>query len=66
MYALQRKDYKAVGALAGMSVSQGGNGFPILADAVYDYMTSGKTTNCNIPVEDLPSSIRFLVEQVKQ
>ena len=37
-----------------MSVVQGGSGFPLLADAVIDYLSIGKNTGIQVPDEDLP------------
>jgi len=47
-----------------MSITQGGPGFPILADSVFTYFATGKTTNVQIDVDDLPPAIKCLVEQV--
>ena len=40
-----------------MSIAQGGNGFPFLAKAVYDYIVTGKHTNVGIPVESVPEGL---------
>ena len=53
-----------MGAFAAMSVAQGGSGCPIFAETVFAYFHTGKTTNLNIPMEDLPLPIKSLVEQV--
>ena len=49
---------------AGMSIAQGGPGFPILADATYHYITTGETTGLKISNEDLPLQIKNVVNQV--
>ena len=61
---VQNGDYRTIGAYAAMSVTQGGPGFPILADSVFTYFSTGITTNLNIDVGDLPPAIKCLVEQV--
>ena len=47
-----------------MSITQGGPGFPIFAEAVFTYISTGKTANYNIATQDLPPGIMCLVEQV--
>jgi len=47
-----------------MSIAQGGPGFPGLASAVYDYLTTGKTTNIQVSSEDLPIQLKTIVNQV--
>ena len=47
-----------------MSIIQGGLGLPILASVVFKYFTTGLTTNLEIPTEQLPSTLKYFVEQV--
>lgn len=59
----QNRDYFALGAYAAMSVTQGGPGFPVLADADYQYFVTGKTTNLHIPSEfSAGTAIYFLTQ----
>ena len=60
----QREDFKIIGAYAGMSIAQGGQGLPILADVAFLYFHTGATTNLIVPTEDLPAHVRCVVEQV--
>ena len=61
----QNRDYFALGAYAAMSVTQGGPGFPVLADAVYQYFVIGKTTNLHIPSDCLPPILKYFMQQVQ-
>ena len=48
-----------------MSILQGGNGFPFLADAVYDYFCTGVYTGINVTNEEIPdSTLQFVIEKV--
>jgi len=60
----QRNDFLHIGWYAGMSLIQGGPGFPLLADAVYHYLCTGEITGMTATVEDLPLMIKQLVQQV--
>lgn len=53
-----------IGWYAGMSLVQGGPGFPLLADAVYQYLCTGETTAVPVADEDLPLMIKALVQEV--
>ena len=53
-----------IGWYAGMSLIQGGPGFPLLPDAVYEYLCTGETTDMTVADEDLPLMIKELVQQV--
>ena len=48
-----------------MSVVQGGSGFPLLADAVIDYLSTGKSTGIQVLDEDLPLMLKNILQQVK-
>ena len=56
--------FKAMGCYAGMSIAQGGPGFPILADALFRYMTTGQTTGIKVPSEHLPLQLQSVVAEV--
>ena len=47
-----------------MSIIQGGQGFPVLADATYHYMTTGETTDIKVSNENLPLHLKNIVDQV--
>ena len=48
-----------------MSVIQGGSGFPFLLIPVYSYISSGKYTNIEVMVDDIPDpSLKFAIEKV--
>ena len=47
-----------------MSITKGGPGFPVLADAVYKYFVTGKTTNLHIPSDSIPSILKYFAQQV--
>ncbi|XP_065906067.1 G2/M phase-specific E3 ubiquitin-protein ligase-like [Dysidea avara] len=63
--AIQKKDFMRIGWYAGISVVQGGPGFPLLSDSVYQYLCTGETTNIEIDDEDLPLMIKALIQQIK-
>lgn len=48
-----------------MSIAQGGNGFPFLSKVVYSYITSGKYTNIDIDLNDIPDpTLQFALVKV--
>ena len=48
-----------------MSVAQGGNGFPFLAEPVYDYLCTGRSTGISISVTDIPDpTLQFVAQKV--
>ena len=49
---------------AGMSIVQGGPGFPVLADATYCYITTGEATDVKVSNKDLPLHLKNVVDQV--
>ena len=53
-----------MGAYAAMLITQGGCGCPIFAESVLNYFAYGKMVNVCIPTEELPSSIKAMVDQV--
>ncbi len=40
-----------------MSICQGGNGFPFLAEAIFTYMATGEYTNICVNTEDIPGNL---------
>ena len=59
------KEFYSLGVYTAMSVVQGGNGFPFLADCVYEYLVSGVSTGIRIPMDKVPDpSLRFALEKV--
>ncbi|XP_065900336.1 G2/M phase-specific E3 ubiquitin-protein ligase-like isoform X1 [Dysidea avara] len=63
--AIQAGHFKAMGCYAGMSIAQGGPGFPILADALFRYMTTGQTTGIKVPSEHLPLQLQSVVAEIE-
>ena len=52
----QAGDFKRIGILVGMSLVQGGSGFPFFAPAMYDYMC-GKDVCSLVPtVDEIPDA----------
>ena len=48
-----------------MSITQGGSGFPFLAEPVYHYICTGEYTNVNIDNVDVPDpTLRFVLGKV--
>ena len=48
-----------------MSITQGGNGFPFLSEAVYTYLSTGKYTNIIVDTNDVPGEmLKYAVEKV--
>ena len=46
-----------------MSIVQGGNGFPALHPAVYNYMVTGTYLNLDVAILDIPDAgVRCLIE----
>ena len=64
-YLIQRQDFRLIGFYAGMSVIQGGPGFPLLADEVIQYLSTGKSTGIQVADEDLPLLMKSLFQEVK-
>ena len=62
---MQRSEFKNLGILIGMSIVQGGYGFPALHPAVYKYMVTGTYLNLNVPSTDVPDAgVCALIDQV--
>lgn len=58
-------EFRSIGILIGMSIIQGGNGFPALHPAVYNYMLTGTYLNLDVDLSDIPDAgVRFLIEKV--
>lgn len=50
-----------------MSITQGGNGFPHLADAFYQYMAKGVYTNITVDTADVPGAVlKYAVQKVPE
>ena len=61
----QRSEFRNIGTLIAMSITQGGHGFPVLHHTVYQYMVTGSYLNDDIDVNDIPhTGVRVLVEEV--
>ena len=58
------KDFMHIRWYAGISFVQGGPGFPLLTDAVHQYLCTGETSNVEIDDEDLSLVIKELILQV--
>ena len=57
----------SMGILIGMSITQGGNGFPAFHPAVYHYMATGSYLNLDVAPPDIPdASVRVLIEKAKK
>ena len=59
-------DFKLIGYYAGMSVTQGGPGFPLLTQTMYQYMSTGEIPSVHAEIDDenLPIQIKDLVNKV--
>ncbi len=61
----QGRDLYNLGRYIGMSIIQGGSGLPCLADPVYDYFCTGKSTDVKIANKDIPENVlSFVVNKV--
>jgi len=48
-----------------MSIVQGGNGFPFLAEPVYDYLCTGRCTGISVGITTIPDpTLQFVVTKV--
>lgn len=48
-----------------MSITQGRNGFPFLAECVYTYLCSGESAGISVPTDKVPyQTLRFALEKV--
>lgn len=57
----------SVVVLIGMSITQGGSGFPVFHPALYHYMVTGSYLNLDVATPDIPdASVCFLVEKVRE
>ena len=63
---MHRRQYFILGGYAAMQVAQGVCGCPIFADPVFSYCTYGKMLNVGIPTDQLTSSIKAIVHQVRE
>jgi hypothetical protein len=54
LITVQAQHFYYLGVYTAMSVVQGGCGLPVLAEAVYDYILSGKCTNIDVSISDIP------------
>ena len=49
-----------------MSITQGGNGFPVLADCVYKYLCNGDCTGISVPTDKIPDqTLQFAIQKVQ-
>ena len=48
-----------------MFITQGGPGFPVLADFVFAYISCGRVTNLTVHEDGLLLNIKRLVEEVR-
>ena len=46
--------YKRIGVLVGMSLVQGGSGYPFFAPAVYDYLTGKDVCSISPGINEIP------------
>lgn len=63
-FFIQNRDFYNLGRYTGMSIMQGGNGFPFFATPVYDYYCYGKSTGFSVSNKELPdSTLAYIVEK---
>ena len=61
MYVGKRSN--SLGVFTAMSITQGGNGFPFLAECVYTYLCSGESTGIFVPTDKVPDqTLRLALE----
>lgn len=49
----------------GLSICNGGNGLPVLAEPVYNYFAHGKCTDIALPNSNVPDgTLQFVLERV--
>lgn len=61
----QARHFYNLGVYMGMSICQGGSGFPYLAESVYTYICTGKCTEIAVESEDAPDPLlKFVLEKV--
>ena len=61
----QDKDLYYFGIYIAISIIQGGNGFPFLAEPVYSYMCTGTATGIEILTKDIPDpTLLYIIEKV--
>ena len=55
-----------VGRYIGMSIIQGGSGFPFLAPPVFEYLVSGKCVGMEIEDQNIPDeTLQFVAKKVQ-
>ena len=65
-HLMQARDFYNLGRYCSMSICQGGNGLPFMAEQVYDYLSVGKSAGLMIDVNDVPGHIlQFVIQKVK-
>jgi len=62
---LQNHSFYNLGRYVVMSIVQGGNGFPFLAEPVYDYLCTGRCTGISVGITTIPDpTLQFVVTKV--
>ena len=61
----QANDFYNLACYISMSICQGGSGIPFLAQPVYSYLCTGKSTGITVDNADIPDPVlQFVVEKV--
>ena len=64
---MQRQDFLAVGKLIATSILQGGDGFPVVLPALYDYISMGTYSADSLDTSMVPDPlVKNLLQQVRQ
>ena len=59
-------DFKRIGLLAGMSLLEGGSGFPFLAPSIYQYVCGVNLSEIHSSLEEIPDAqLKLKLEEVR-
>ena len=62
----QNQDLFKLGQYVGMSILQGGSGFPFLSDSVYKYLSTGVGLSISVVTEEIGDvTLRFIINKVQ-
>ena len=66
LFPPQKGELSTLGMFCVLSVLHGGNGFPFLAEPVYNYIVTGAYNCIQVATEDVPDNVlQLVIEKVK-
>ena len=63
---LKKGELRILGIYCVLSIIHGGNGYPFLAQPVFDYFATGAYNSINVPTSEIPDPIlQLVIEKVQ-